>query len=106
MPSPNTDKASDYGDSVDWSNNKAGEIETTFLVSGNNGEAEFLAQDKVKQSLESAPHIVTYCDTFQVPGANGDRYHVLLMRLLGPNLDIPFRNRQCLTGCLRLSSYL
>lgn len=62
-----------------------------ILVSGKDGETEFLAQHKVKQVLRSAPYIVTFCETFQVPEAGEDQHHVLVMRLLGPNLDIPFR---------------
>ncbi|KAI0542247.1 kinase-like domain-containing protein [Xylaria digitata] len=146
MPSFDNGEASDYGDSVDWDSDEAGEIEINaepieryhsgcmyypvcvgevldgryrivhklghggfstvwmahdlrkektvalkILVSGKDGETEFLAQNKINQILGSAPYIVTFCDTFQVSGAGGDHHYILVMRLLGPNLDTRFR---------------
>ncbi|KAI0431358.1 hypothetical protein F5Y09DRAFT_197903 [Xylaria sp. FL1042] len=46
MPSLNTDEASDYGDSVDWSDNEAGEIKTTSEpVEGYYKECKRIASD-------------------------------------------------------------
>ncbi|KAI0395500.1 kinase-like domain-containing protein [Xylariaceae sp. FL0594] len=69
--------------------NKA--VALKILVSGKDGETEFVAQRRVKEVLGTAPHILTYHDVFDVPGLGADRHHILVMPLLGPSLDTHFR---------------
>jgi len=69
--------------------NKA--VALKILVSGKDGETEFLAQRKIKRLVGYAPHILTYSDVFDVPGLGTDHHHILVMPLLGPNLDTHFR---------------
>ncbi|KAI8944767.1 kinase-like domain-containing protein [Xylaria longipes] len=73
----------------DIQNDKAVALKT--LVSGKDGEAEFLAQSTVCRIVGSAPHIVTYRSTFEVSGRGSGRHHVLVMPLLGPNLETRLR---------------
>lgn len=50
-------------------------------------DAELHAQESIVQNVQDTSHLVTYLDTFKLPGINHRVYRVLVLPFMGPCLD-------------------
>jgi serine/threonine protein kinase len=63
------------------------DVALKMLVPGEPGEREYIAQNKILGCVQERSHLVTYLDTFHVKGVLETEHRVLVLPLIGPNLE-------------------
>jgi hypothetical protein len=64
------------------------DVALKILTQGKDGEKEYFAQDDIIRRVRDRSNLVTFHATFQLRGRNNDLYRVLVLPLMGPNLEM------------------
>lgn len=63
------------------------DVAVKVMTPGDWADAELHAQETIIQNVQDTSHLVTYLDTFQLPGIKNRLHRALVLPLMGPCLD-------------------
>jgi serine/threonine protein kinase len=63
------------------------DVALKILTSGRDGDREIFAQNEIIRRAHDRSNLVIYHSTFQLRGPNNDLHGVLVLPLIGPNLQ-------------------
>jgi serine/threonine protein kinase len=62
------------------------DVALKILTTGDSGEREYIMQREIISAVQDTSYLLTYQDSFMLPGAAGRYHRVLSLPLRGPNL--------------------